>query len=147
MNRSTFYLHYETVNDLLNESIEFMKREFSKEMTQNADAIVPKPCTCPEEELYLVTPAYLKPYLDYIQAHKRLFRTAMEHAETLKLLDTYDRMYEQIFAPILDHFKVPECDRAYLMKFYIQGIIAIISEWLNADFSDLADHVIQVIQQ
>ncbi len=66
VNRSTFYLHYETVNDLLNESIEFMKREFSKEMTQNADAIVPKPCTCPEEELYLVTLAYLKPYLAYI---------------------------------------------------------------------------------
>ncbi len=147
VNRSTFYLHYETVNDLLTESVEYMNRQFLAYMAQDTEAFVTKLRTCPKEELYLVTPEYLMPYLGYIKEHKRLFRTAMENARTLRLSDAYDRMFQHVFTPILERFGVPEQDRTYIMAFYIRGLMAIITEWLKDDCADSIEHIIAVIQR
>lgn len=147
VNRSTFYLHYETVNDLLVESVEHMNRQFLAHMARDTEAFVAKLRTCPKEELYLVTPEYLMPYLGYIKEHKRLFRTAMENAQTLRLSDAYDRMFQHIFTPILERFGVPEQDRTYIMAFYIRGLMAIITEWLKDDCTDSIEHIIAVIQR
>lgn len=147
VNRSTFYLHYETVNDLLDESVEHMNRQFLAHMARDTEAFVTKLRTCPKEELYLVTPEYLMPYLGYIKEHKRLFRTAMENAQTLRLSDAYDRMFQHIFTPILERFGVPEQDRTYIMAFYIRGLMAIITEWLKDDCADSIEHIIAVIQR
>lgn len=147
VNRSTFYLHYETVNDLLAESVEHMNRQFLAYMAQNTEVFVTKLRTCPKEELYLVTPEYLMPYLGYIKEHKRLFHTAMENARTLRLSDAYDRMFQHVFTPILERFGVPEQDRTYIMAFYIRGLMAIITEWLKADCADSIEHIIAVIQR
>ena len=92
VNRSTFYLHYETVGDLLSESVEHMNRQFLDYMAQDAEAFAARLRTCPTEELYLVTPEYLTPYLHYIRDHQRLFRTALGNAQILGLSDAYDRM-------------------------------------------------------
>lgn len=72
VNRSTFYLHYETLADLLAESVEYMNGQFLKYMDHNSGDFVSKLKDCPMEELYLVTPEYLKPYLKYIKEHRRL---------------------------------------------------------------------------
>lgn len=37
VNRSTFYLHYETVGDLLAESVEYMHRQFMAQFSNLAD--------------------------------------------------------------------------------------------------------------
>ena len=147
VNRSTFYLHYETVNDLLTESVEHMNRQFLAYMAQDTEAFVTKLRTCPKEELYLVTPEYLMPYLGYIKGHKRLFRTAMENARTLGLSDAYNRMFQHVFTPILERFGVPEQDRTYIMAFYIRGLMATITEWLKDDCADSIEHIIAVIQR
>ena len=147
VNRSTFYLHYETVSDLLAESAEHMNRQFLDYMAKDEEAFVAKLHTCPMEELFLVTPEYLTPYLNYIKEHRRLFRTAMENTRTLGLSDAYDRMFRHVFMPILERFRVPEEDRAYLMAFYVRGLMAIITEWLQGDCADDTGHVISVIQR
>lgn len=146
VNRSTFYLHYETVADLLNESAERMNRQFLERMNVDAEAIVSRLRTCPKEELYLVTPEYLVPYLEYIREHRRLFATAMERASTLRLDTTYGRLSEHVFTPILDRFGVPDRDRSYLMAFYIQGLMAIIAEWLKGECAEPIDRLVAIIQ-
>ena len=73
--------------------------------------------TCPMEELYLLTPEYLTPYLNYIKEHRRLFRTATENAAVLGLNSSYNRMFRHVFTPILERYGVPQQDRAYLMAF------------------------------
>lgn len=147
VNRSTFYLHYETVSDLLNESVEHMNRQFLDYMAHDSKAFVTKMHTCPLEELYLVTPEYLMPYLRYIKEHKRLFRTAIDHAKVLGMENTYSRMYRHVFTPILERFHVPEQDRTYIMAFYIRGLMAIITEWLKGDCTDSEEHIIAVIHR
>lgn len=147
VNRSTFYLHYETVEDLLSESVEYMNEQFLSHMKQDTEVFMTQIKECPVEQLYLVTPKYLKPYLSYIQEHKRIFYTAITKASTLRLDDSYNRMFRHVFTPILDRYQVPIEDRRYMMAFYIQGMMAIITEWLKDDCKDSMEHIMAVIQR
>lgn len=147
VNRSTFYLHYESMTDLLSESVGYMNDLFLIHMGKDAEAFVTKLRTCPMNELYLVTPEYLTPYLDYIKKNKRLFRAAMNNAEALRLDKNYERMFSCVFVPILERYHVPDQDRRYIMAFYMQGLMAIVSEWLQHDCADPIEHVITVIQR
>lgn len=146
VNRSTYYLHYETIDDLLMESAQYLTRQFLESMECPSDDIMARLSTCPLEELYLLTPQYLKPYLRYIQDHSRLFRTAMENSQALDLDGTYGRMFRHVFAPILERFGVAEKDRPYYMSFFVHGLIAIILEWLERDCDDSIDHIIAIMQ-
>lgn len=146
VNRSTFYLHYETVSDLLSESIEHINEQF---LNYNPDSqrIMSRLKDCPLNELYLITPKYLTPYLNYIKENRRLFKNAMENASTLRLEETYDKMFFHVFTPILERFQVPAQDRKYIMAFYIHGIIAIVKEWIKQDCSDSMENIIFLIRQ
>lgn len=147
VNRSTFYLHYETMADLLSESVSHMNEQFLTYMKKDSQTFVTKLRDCPLDELYLITPEYLTPYLGYIEQHKRLFRTATENAAVLGMDKSYDRMFRHVFTPILDRYGIPQQDRRYIMAFYIQGLMAIISEWLRNDCADSIAYVVDMIQQ
>ena len=146
VNRSTFYLHYETIGDLLAESMEHMNRQFQAYMAHDSKAFVTRLHTCPMEELYLLTPEYLTPYLNYIREHPRLFRTATENAAVLGLNSSYDRMSRHVFTPILERYGVPEAERPYRMAFSIQGLMAIIKEWLRRDCAEPVEEIIAIMQ-
>lgn len=147
VNRSTFYLHYETMADLLSESVSHMNEQFLTYMKKDSQTFVTKLRDCPLDELYLITPEYLTPYLGYIEQHKRLFRTARENAAVLGMDKSYDRMFHHVFTPILDRYGIPQQDRRYIMAFYIQGLMAIISEWLKNDCADSIAYVVDMIQR
>ena len=147
VNRSTFYLHYETISDLLNESVRHMNEQFLAYMKKDTEAFVAKLRTCPMDELYLVTPEYLTPYLGYIKENQRLFRTALENAASLRLEDSYAGLFSHVITPILDRYVVPEQDRPYLMAFYLHGLMAIISEWLRHDCAKPVAYIASMIQQ
>lgn len=147
VNRSTFYLHYETIGDLLEECIRYLSNRFLEYMELDHNTVVEGLKYCPESELYLVTPEYLKPYLRYIKEHKRLFCAAVKNPSVFRTEDIYDRMFMNVFTPILDRLHVREQDRKYIMTFYIHGLMAVISQWLKADCEDTVDYVISVIQR
>lgn len=147
VNRSTFYLHYETMGDLLTEVAEYVMEQFQSYMNRRGEDFVPKIQSRPIEELYLITPEYLTQYLSYIAQHRRLFRTVLENAGTLRLDRTYARAYRYVFAPILERFCVSEEDRQYMMAFYIHGLMAIITEWLKNDCRDSIGHIEGVIER
>ena len=147
VNRSTFYLHYETMADLLSESVSHMNEQFLAHMKKDTDTFFTKLRDCPLDELYLITPEYLTPYLGYIEQHKRLFRTATENAAVLEMDKSYERMLRHVFTPILDRYGIPQQDRHYIMAFYIQGLMAIISDWLRNDCADSIAYVVDMIQR
>ena len=136
VNRSTFYLHYETMADLLAESAQYLNGRFLAYMRHDSEAFVAKLHDCPLEELYLITPQYLTPYLSYIRENQRLFRTGLENAAALHLDDSYEGLFRHVLTPILERYRVPEKDRGYLMAFYLQGLMAIITQWLKGGCAD-----------
>lgn len=146
VNRSTFYLHYETIGDLLTESTQHIINEFVAFMPYDTVEFLEKMQDCPLDELYLITPEYLVPYLTYIKEHRRVFRATVEQASALRMTDAYQKLSCHIFMPILNRFGMPLEDQKYVIQFHISGLMAIINEWLKDDCKDSIEHIISVMQ-
>lgn len=147
VNRSTFYLHYENISDLLTETIQYLNEQFRAHMESQASSFVSKIQECSLDELYLVTPTYLIPYLEYVKQNKRLFRAALKSPSFLRSDKTYKRMLEHVFLPILERLQVPETNRKYILAFYMSGLIAILSEWLRNDCEDPIEHICTIMEE
>ena len=146
VNRSTFYLHYETVNDLLAESARYIIDKLIANMPQDTADFFEKLQTRSLEELHLITPEYLRPYLNFIKEHRRIFRAAVKHSSVLGMDDAYLALNRHVFKPILDRFYIPPSKQQYIMLFYINGLMGIINEWLKEDCKDSVEHIISVMQ-
>lgn len=146
VNRSTFYLHYETVGDLLAESTQYIIDQFVAFMPHDTIDFLEKLKNRPLEELYLITPEYLTPYLEDIREHRRIFRATVEQAATLRMDAAYRALNHHVLTPILERFRIPPEDQKYVLPFYISGLMAVINEWLKSDCADSIEHLISVIQ-
>ena len=71
VNRSTFYLHYDTVADLVNETAEMVNQRFLSYFPQQKEEILRGMDSRKPEDLILVTREYLLPYLRFIRDNKR----------------------------------------------------------------------------
>ena len=63
VNRSTFYLHYETIDDLLNETIELVMKRFEEKFETIERITAEQIANTPFEKLIFISPKYLVPYL------------------------------------------------------------------------------------
>lgn len=145
VHRSTFYLHYETMADLLNESVEYIMREFSRHFQE--EPCLPDIASSPLDALYLIDANHLLPYLAFIRDNKRLFRASVEQSAALGLQNHYEEMFRQVFDPILERFQVPEKDRHYTMTFYLHGITALVMEWLKNDCRESTEEIADIIMR
>ena len=127
VNRSTFYLHYETISDLLDETTRYLLDDFRSYFPTDTIDLV----CCDRNELVFVCDKYLAPYLTYIKNHKEVFGTAITHNKILKFEDVHKRLFDNIFNPILDRFHYPSNTRQYVIMYYLNGINAIVLEWLK----------------
>lgn len=147
VNRSTFYLHYETLEDLLGETAQHIINRFVEYMPYETAEFIEKLSTCSLDKLYLITDEYLTPYLNYIKDNRRIFKTTVEHASALKMNDAYRDLNYHILTPILNRFNVPPREQEYVMRFHISGIMAIIQLWLEQDCREPVEFISSVIQK
>ena len=145
VNRSTFYLHYENTSDLLKETTRYMIDKHLAYYDIDRKRMSLQFETCKREELLFITDEYLVPYLTFIKDNQRLFRVSIKQFNSLNMAEVYSKMFEHIFSPILERFHVPEKERAYVMKFYLTGVFAIVMEWLDKNCSDDMETVTRVI--
>lgn len=131
VNRSTFYLHYETVGDLLEETTRYLLDDFLSYFPLDMQSIANEFRGCELSRLNFITEQYLSPYLRYILDNRRVFATALSNVGSLGLDRVFHQLYEHIFDPILERFHYPPEHRRYVMLFYLNGINAIVSEWLK----------------
>ena len=132
VNRSTFYLHYETMDDLLSETIEYIGKKIHKKFNNKVlDKRTIKNSKL--EDLYLVTPEYLLPYLEFLRENKAIYKIAYSQPNVLKEQYIVSHLFKNIFEPILDRFLVPREEQKYMMSFYINGMSAVMIEWIKND--------------
>lgn len=131
VNRSTFYLHYETIGDLLVETANYLIDGFVSYFDVDSIDFVRNIPKREPGELNFISDRYLTPYLTYIKENKEVFATALLNGKFFEFEKVYDRMFEHIFNPILEKFHYPDGDRKYVIKYYLNGITAIVSEWLK----------------
>ena len=145
VNRSTFYLHYETIGDLLNETTRYLLDDFLAYFDTDTKSSVLKLKDQSLDELIFIGDQYLNPYLTYIKDHKEVFKVALVQNKILGFEDVYKRMFENIFDPILDRFHYPSDTRQYVMMYYLNGINAIIIEWLKNECDKSTDEISKII--
>ena len=145
VNRSTFYLHYENTSDLLKETTRYIIDKHLAYYEKDKTCISLQFETCKREELLFITDEYLEPYLTFIKDNQRLFKISIKQFNSLSMNEVYSKMFDHIFSPILERFHVPEKERAYVMKFYLTGVFAIVMEWLDKNCSDDMATIIKVI--
>ena len=69
VNRSTFYLHYETIGDLLAETTRYLLDDFLSYFPADTQAIATHFRESDLSQLNFITDEYLHPYLRYIREH------------------------------------------------------------------------------
>lgn len=146
VNRSTFYLHYDNVNDLLQETVEAVYKDFFGRFDAEGHGALDID-EKKEDELFLVTPKYLMPYLDFVEENRKLFYLMYEKNEMMGAEKTYETWFKTIFGPILTRFGVPENEQPLIMVFYLKGIIGVVTEWVRGGCAESKDEIISVIQK
>ena len=131
LNRSTFYLHYENTSDLLKETTAYMLENFNSYFSVDAESITSKFANCDLEDLKFVNEKYLHPYLLFIKENQRVFLAVLSQPTVFDANRIFQRLFDNIFKPILDRFHYPRDEQNYVMLFYVNGITAIITEWLK----------------
>lgn len=147
VSRSTFYLHYESIVDLLEESVRLVLdrffNAFGDEATENIQSSI---LENRKDGLMLVTPSYLKPYLEFIRDNRKLFSALIENSKAMQLEAIYSRMEQSTIEPILDRFGIAENDRHYYMSFYLSGCMAIIEEWVKTGCTDPIERIMSILE-
>ena len=145
VNRSTFYLHYENTFDLLQETTRYILDKHFAYYSSDTKEITARFANAELKDLLFITSEYLVPYLTFIKDNQHIFRVSIKNFKSLSLNDVYRKMFEHIFNPILERFSVPENERSYMMKFYLTGVYAIVTEWLDRNCSDDMETITEVI--
>lgn len=144
VNRSTFYLHYETKDDLLKETIKYINKKFYDSFN-NKKIDVNKIESL--KELILVNKNYLVPYLNYIKQNEKIFKLIYDKTELFNSKESFQNMYDNIFQPILERFNVPKNEQIYIFEYYSKGVIAIILKWVSLSCKEDIDFVISMIEK
>ncbi len=146
VNRSTFYLHYENIGDLLNETAKYLIDDFVSYFTAEKNSFNFDFSTRERDQLNFISDKYLIPYLTYIKDNKEVFVTLMSNGKSLGFDKTYKRMFEHIFNPILERFNYPVENRKYVMMYYLNGITAINNEWLKNKCDRPVEEIANIIK-
>lgn len=146
VNRSTFYLHYETIADLVNETLEMVNQRFLSYFPQQEEVVLANMSSREREELVLVTREYLLPYLRFIRDNKRVYRAAFRNPGSMQAHTRYGELKQRILGPILERFEIPADHHPYYIAYYVEGIIAIVKEWLRQDCTDEVEMIADIIE-
>ncbi|MBR4291817.1 MAG: TetR/AcrR family transcriptional regulator [Oscillospiraceae bacterium] len=145
VNRSTFYLHYENTADLLKEATTYVLDNFASYFSIDMESIASKYENCDLQELNFINEKYLHPYLSFIKENQRLFAAVLSQPTTFDSKAIFQRLFDDVFHPILDRFHYPRDEQHYVMMFYLNGITAIIKEWLKDACSKNIEDISSVI--
>ncbi len=147
VNRSTFYLHYENMADLLEEAARYLVDEFRAHFSVEDSVIAGRFAGCSPEEMNFMSEGYLRPYLEYVRKKKSVFLSVLVNGDALRFDRVYRRLFQYIFDPILERFHYPEREKPFVMAFYLNGLFAVVRQWLKEECVLSIDDMIRIIQE
>ncbi len=142
VNRSTFYLHYETVGDLLAETMSLIGERFYENLPRSDISVEDKPL----DELYFITDEWLMPYLNFVRENQRAYKAIHDNSSVFDVEKTFQRMFSETISPILTRYGVDKTKHAYMMSFYRQGLTAVVMKWVAGDCVDPPEYIADIIK-
>lgn len=149
VNRSTFYLHYENMTELLSEALKFvisnLKEKFLEDDFKSSRGSRSLLKGSSEEGFLLFSKKYLIPYLEFVKENKALFLAVELQPSVFEVDETFEKLYQGVFEPILKQLNLPIDEGKYKVIFYINGISAVISQWIKNGFVEEIDQLAKLI--
>lgn len=143
VNRSTFYLHYENINDLFNETIEMLNKEFYNSFkTENVKDSIKN--GQPEDSIF-IKPEFIVPYLEFVKRNKRVLKIIHDKPTLFNNDKAYKKMCDEFFYPILSKFNIPEEEKPYRLEFFTRGSMGIISKWIELNCETPINKIVELI--
>ena len=142
VNRSTFYLHYENIYELLEETIKNLNEKFINSFN------VQKPFRINSiEDAFLITNDFLQPYLNFCKENRKVLKLINQKPQLFQNRESYQRMYNLIFYPAISQFLKDKNERIYFLEFYTHGVAAIVHKWLALDCVTPIEELIVLIKK
>ena len=141
VSRSTFYLHYDSIYDLLEETIENLNRRFVSSFNLNQPIEIKR-----REDAFLITEEFLIPYLDFVKENRRVLKLVRRMPKLFEAKKTYERMYEYILYPAISMFLSEENDRTYMLEFFTGGVTSIVHKWIDLDCKTEISEIVRIIK-
>lgn len=146
VNRSTSYLHYENISDLVEETGENLLKEFLSYYSDRPSGGVFKDIASGDKKkLTFLTSEYLLPYLKYIQSNRKIFSVVLNEGRAFRHNEAFNDLFKYILNPTCALFNIPEEERKYYVLFFIDGIMGIVKEWLKNDCKEPAETIVEII--
>ncbi|MBO7149265.1 MAG: TetR/AcrR family transcriptional regulator [Clostridia bacterium] len=142
VSRSTFYLHYDDIYELLEETIETLNDQF----ISSFDIKVPLKIKS-KDDAFLITDNMLIPYLSFVKKNKNVLRLIRRKPQLFQSKNTYKKMYDKIFYPAISYFLDEEKERIYYLEFFTSGISAIVHKWLDLDCVTEIEDLVEIIKK
>lgn len=99
-----------------------------------------------KEDFNLITPKFLKHYLEFVKKNRQAFKATEQRPEIFKVEESFQRMQQGVFNLILDHYKVKEEDKEFIFTFFTQGIISVVLRWIKNECKEEIDTMTNLIQ-
>lgn len=128
VNRSTFYLHYENVADLLSEVIENSNEEFNLAFSSIEKK---NPMYSSKKELMFIKDEYLIPYLTFVKKNKKLYQIIKNNFSLFDADKIENDIYKNFIDKILAKYEIENEYKNYYFDYFKSGINAIIFRWLS----------------
>lgn len=143
VNRTTFYLHYETMDDLLVETIEMITKRFYETFnneTLNINSLN-------KDELFLINDKYLLPYLNFIKDNKKIYKLIHKKPHIFNTKEVFYKLYNELFSKILDKYYVEAHEQEYIFAYFSVGLVAIVEKWISKDCKDDIEMIANIMKK
>ena len=140
VNRSTFYLHYDNIYELLEETIENLNKEFIGSFSLQAPFEIKS-----KDNAFLITVDFLIPYLNFCKKHKRVLKLVYQKPQLFQNKKAYQNMYDMILYPAISQFIKEENQKVYMLEFFTQGVVGIIHKWIELDCTTEMEELVKII--
>ena len=141
VNRTTFYLHYENMNDLLIETIGLINKKYRDSFNNKTIDV----SSASKKDLFFIKEEYLLPYLELVKNHKHVFKLIHNKPYLFGNEKASKDLYNNLFEKVLDSYGVKEEDKEYVFAYYTQGTLAIVLKWIEKDCIDEIEKVSELI--
>ncbi|MCD8294966.1 MAG: TetR/AcrR family transcriptional regulator [Clostridia bacterium] len=135
VNRSTFYAHYGSIEDILEETRTGIVENFIKDVRKKAQDGV-------EDDI-------LTAYLELIRKHRNFYKVHMETTSPLAFTDMFK---ERVTKRLEDVEKAEGVDLdgnrlEYMARYHLVGIYAVIKKWVDSGCEESVDYIHGIIHE
>ena len=144
VNRSTFYMHYDTKDDLLVETMKYINARLLSD--SNYDAIIPR---SNDEKNFNLDEIHLVPYLNTIKEFKKIYRVLPHKPHIFKKSNINKELYRNLCDKLLRKYNIKNDEKEFAFAYFNYGVLAIIDKWVESDCEEdvykIADLIMKLI--